>query len=95
VQKKAHVWSLNNWIVESQARTQEWRSGRYNQPVAWIFNEGKSIPHDAIQGGEERGERLYICRAYHEVCTYHAIILQLLIFGAITQGGLSEPPLLP
>jgi len=65
-EKKAHVWSLNNWIVESQARTQEWRSGRYNQPVAWIFNEGKSIPHDAIQGGEERGERLYICRAYHE-----------------------------
>ncbi|KAF9227291.1 carbohydrate-binding module family 12 protein [Gyrodon lividus] len=65
-EKKAQQWSLNNWIVESQARTQQWRSGGYNAPVAWIWNEGKSIPRDAIQGGEERGEQLYICRAYHE-----------------------------
>lgn len=65
-EKEAHAWSLNNWISESQARTQQWRAGRYDEPVAWVWNEGKSIPRDAIQGGEERGEALYISRAYHE-----------------------------
>jgi len=65
-EKQAHAWTLNNWITESQARTQQWRSGKYNAPVAWIWCEGKNIPRDAIQGGEEHGEVLYICRAYHE-----------------------------
>lgn len=66
-QKQAQAWSLNNWITESHARTQQWRAGQYNAPVAWIWNEGRSIPRDAIQGGEERGQPLYICRAYYEV----------------------------
>jgi hypothetical protein len=65
-EKQAHAWSAGNWVVESHARTKQWRAGQYNAPVAWIWNEGKSIPRDAIQGGEERGEPLYICRAYHE-----------------------------
>jgi len=65
-ENEAHAWSLNNWITESQARTQQWRAGRYDAPIAWVWNEGTSIPRDAIQGGEERGEVLYICRAYHE-----------------------------
>ncbi|KAF8444671.1 carbohydrate-binding module family 12 protein [Boletus edulis BED1] len=65
-EKQAHAWTLDNWMAESQARTQQWRSGQYDSPVAWIWCEGKNIPRDAIQGGEERGETLYICRAYHE-----------------------------
>ncbi|KAG6375423.1 carbohydrate-binding module family 12 protein [Boletus reticuloceps] len=65
-EKQAHAWTLDKWIAESQARTQQWRSGRYDSPVAWIWCEGKNIPRDAIQGGEEHGETLYICRAYHE-----------------------------
>lgn len=66
-QQQAHAWSASRWVEESQARTQQWRAGQYNAPVAWVWNEGKFIPRDAIQGGEERGEILYICRAYHEV----------------------------
>ncbi|KAF9241652.1 carbohydrate-binding module family 12 protein [Melanogaster broomeanus] len=66
-EKKTHEWASNNWIRESQARTQQWRSGQYNAPVAWIWNEGTSIPRDAIQGGEEDGEPHYICRAYQDV----------------------------
>lgn len=73
-QKQAHVWSASNWVQDSQVRTQQWRAGQYNAPVAWIWNEGKSIPRDAIQGGEERGEHLYICRVYHEVRTCHTVV---------------------
>ncbi|KAI9569716.1 carbohydrate-binding module family 12 protein [Boletus coccyginus] len=65
-EENAQAWSLNKWIEESQARTQQWRAGRYNERVAWVWNEGTTIPRDAIQGGEERGEALYICRSYHE-----------------------------
>ncbi|KAH0827930.1 hypothetical protein J3R83DRAFT_3563 [Lanmaoa asiatica] len=66
-EKQAHAWSASQWVGESQTRTQQWRAGQYNAPVAWIWNEGRTIPRDAIQGGEERGEALYICRAYHDV----------------------------
>jgi len=65
-EQNAHEWASNNWENEAQARTEQFRSGRYPGPVAWVLTTGKKIPHDAIQGGEERGERLYICRAYYE-----------------------------
>ncbi|KAI6134605.1 carbohydrate-binding module family 12 protein [Pisolithus thermaeus] len=65
-ENQAHNWAESTWLRDAQARTEQFRSGRYPGPVAWVLNEGRSIPRDAIQGGEERGERLYICRAYHE-----------------------------
>ncbi|KAG1751615.1 carbohydrate-binding module family 12 protein [Suillus paluster] len=65
-EKKAHVWSQNNWLRDAEQRTKAFRSGNYPGPVAWVLNEGKSIPRDAIEGGFERGAPLYICRAYHE-----------------------------
>ncbi|KAG8213992.1 hypothetical protein J3R82DRAFT_10742 [Butyriboletus roseoflavus] len=65
-EEEAQAWSASKWVEDSRIRTQQWRAGQYNGPVAWIWNEGRSIPRDAIQGGEERGEVLYICRAYHE-----------------------------
>ncbi|KAH7926685.1 carbohydrate-binding module family 12 protein [Leucogyrophana mollusca] len=65
-EKKAHLWSLNSWITEAQTRTAQFRNGQYNGPVAWVWNEGKNIPSDAIEGGNERGQPLYICRAYYE-----------------------------
>ncbi|KAH7888634.1 carbohydrate-binding module family 12 protein [Phlebopus sp. FC_14] len=65
-EKQAQQWSSHNWVADAQLRTQQFRSGQYQAPVAWVWNEGKQIPRDAIQGGEERGERLYICRAYHD-----------------------------
>lgn len=65
-EKKAHVWSQTNWVRDAEQRTQAFRSGNYPAPVAWVLNQGKSIPRDAIEGGFERGAPLYICRAYHE-----------------------------
>ncbi|EGN99972.1 carbohydrate-binding module family 12 protein [Serpula lacrymans var. lacrymans S7.3] len=65
-EKKAHLWSLNNWITEAQSRTYQYRNGNYPSPVAWVLTQGKNIPTDAIEGGYERGEPLYICRAYQD-----------------------------
>jgi len=65
-EKKAHLWSLNSWLKDAEQRTQAFRSGNYPGPVAWVLNQGKDIPRDAIQGGFERGAPLYICRAYYE-----------------------------
>ncbi|KAG6325756.1 hypothetical protein ID866_13333, partial [Astraeus odoratus] len=65
-EQTAHNWALGNWENEARARTEQFRAGRYPGPVAWVLTTGKNIPRDAIQAGEERGERLYICRAYHE-----------------------------
>lgn len=45
-----------------------------NGPVVWILNEGKSIPRDAILGGEENGESIYICRVYYQVRTYRLVV---------------------
>ncbi|KAG2150416.1 carbohydrate-binding module family 12 protein [Suillus clintonianus] len=67
-EKKAHAWSLSNWIRDAEQRTKAFRSGHYPCPVAWVLNEGKNIPSDAIEGGFERGSSLYICRAYYEGC---------------------------
>jgi len=65
-EEKAHLWSLNNWLREAEQRTEAFRNGSYPGPVAWVLNQGKHIPSDAIEGGFERGAPLYICRAYHE-----------------------------
>ncbi|KAG9316681.1 hypothetical protein JVU11DRAFT_2741 [Chiua virens] len=64
--RAARAWSANAWVTDSQARTRQWRAGRHNAPIAWIWNEGRSIPRDAIRGGEEHGEAVYICRVYHQ-----------------------------
>jgi len=69
LQKKAHAWSYNNWLKDAEQRTRAFRSGNYPGPVAWVLNEGKYIPPDAIEGGFERGAPLYICRAYYEAST--------------------------
>lgn len=65
-EKRGESWASDFHQREALERTQQYRSGQYQGPVAWILNEGKNMPRDAIQGGEERGERLYICRAYHK-----------------------------
>ena len=70
-EKKAHVWALNNWLRDAQARTRAFYNGQTQGPVTWIYTEGKNIPQQAIPGGQEtydrKGfQRLYICRAYYE-----------------------------
>jgi len=65
-EKKAQIWSLQGWLRDAQARTDEFyqQGGRGN--LAWILNKGRHIPENAIVGGHEHGKNLYICRAFHE-----------------------------
>lgn len=84
-QKRAQAWSESKWITESQARTQQWRAGQHSAPVAWIWNEGQHIPRDAIQGGEERGEALYICRAYRDVRTCNPAVKGVANVSTVTR----------
>ncbi|KAG1816012.1 carbohydrate-binding module family 12 protein [Suillus subaureus] len=65
-EKKAQAWSRGNWLRDAEQRTQAFRSGNYSYPVAWVLNQGKNIPSNAIEGGFERGAPLYICRAFCE-----------------------------
>jgi len=53
-------------VQEAESRTLQFRRGTYNAPVAWILNEGKDIPSDAVEGGHEHNQPLYICRAYQD-----------------------------
>ncbi|OBZ69044.1 hypothetical protein A0H81_11214 [Grifola frondosa] len=65
-EKKALTWQLQGWLREAQARTQRYHQLGPEGPVSWILVEGKTIPSGAIPGGEERGQPLYICRAFHD-----------------------------
>jgi len=53
------------WLQSAQARTAEYHRCGDQAPVTWILYEGQ-IPPNAIEGGEEHGKPLYICRAFHE-----------------------------
>ncbi|KAG7090873.1 hypothetical protein E1B28_009954 [Marasmius oreades] len=62
-EKKAQVWSVQNWVREAQARRNEWKQCGLTAPAMWIYNEGKDIPNGAITTGQEHDWTLYICRA--------------------------------
>jgi hypothetical protein len=58
---------IGDWIRDAKARTEAYRNGS-NAPVAWVLTNGTHIPRDAIEGGEdERGNALYIARAFQGV----------------------------
>jgi hypothetical protein len=65
-EKKALTWSLQNWIREAQGRTEQYNRNGCGNGVTWILNQGKNIPRDAIPVGEERGGKLYTCRAFQD-----------------------------
>lgn len=65
-EKKAFIWGAQNWLTEAQRRTQEFHQRGPTGPVAWVLTNGRNIPQGALEGGEEKGEKLYIGRAYHE-----------------------------
>ncbi|EPQ57167.1 hypothetical protein GLOTRDRAFT_58343 [Gloeophyllum trabeum ATCC 11539] len=65
-EKKAQVWAFQNWLHDAQARTEEYHRNGPRGPATWILNHGRNIPQNAIAGGEEHGEPLYIARAYYE-----------------------------
>ena len=66
-QKKSVTWALQNWIHDAEVRTNQYRSGQWNSPVGWVLNHGRNIPEDAIEAGEEKGNVLYIARAFQDV----------------------------
>jgi len=60
------AWALQNWIHDAEVRTNQYRSGQWNSPVGWVLNHGRNIPGDAIEAGEEKGNVLYIARAFQD-----------------------------
>ncbi|CAL1707879.1 unnamed protein product [Somion occarium] len=65
-EKKANIWALQSWLKEARARTDDFYRNGPRAPTTWILVEGKNIPQGALPGGEENGQPLYICRAFHE-----------------------------
>jgi hypothetical protein len=65
-EKKAQVWSLQGWVRDAQARTDQYYQQGGRDRLAWILNKGRHMPKNAIVGGSEHGKDLYICRAFHE-----------------------------
>jgi len=63
--KKAAVWDLQSWYRDAQARTDVYYREGPKLPVTWVLNKGRNIPRDAIEGGQENGQTLYISRAFN------------------------------
>jgi hypothetical protein len=66
-EKKAIVWSLQSWLTEAQARTAKFHErGVTAGEITWVLVHGTNIPREAIPGGEENGNILYISRAFQD-----------------------------
>ncbi|GBE83024.1 carbohydrate-binding module family 12 protein [Sparassis latifolia] len=65
-EKKANVWALQNWLQEANARTLDFRQRGPRGPATWVLTEGVNIPPNAIPGGEQNGQTLFICRGFQE-----------------------------
>ena len=74
LQKKAAVWALQRWLRDAQERTAAFYQNGPTSPTTWLLVQGKSFPQDAIPGGEENGEPLYICRGFHDVCCWSSTL---------------------
>ena len=66
-QENRQAWSEEDWLRESEERTKDYLAHGPRGPVTWILVEGRDIPDRAIFTGEERGQHVYTCRAWHEV----------------------------
>lgn len=66
-QKKTAAWALQGWLREAQERTANFYQNGPTSPTTWLLVHGKNFPQNAIPGGEENGEPLYICRGFHDV----------------------------
>jgi len=60
------IWGAQAWIKEAQANTQRYYQQGSTSPVAWVLVHGKQIPQNAIVGGKEDNNTLYVARAFHE-----------------------------
>ncbi|KAI0769071.1 carbohydrate-binding module family 12 protein [Trametes elegans] len=65
--KQSQAWSAQNWLQDAEQRTRDYYQNGPRGPATWLLVHGKDIPTNiAIPGGEEHGERHYICRAFHK-----------------------------
>lgn len=64
-EKKAVAWGLQQWLRDAQVRTENFHRNGPSTPVTWLLVHGKNVPNDLIQGGEERGDPLFICRSFY------------------------------
>jgi len=59
--------SRDKWLHYAWERSDEFSRNGPSAPTTWVFASGHNIPQsDAIKGGEEAGNALYIARAYVE-----------------------------
>jgi len=68
--QRAQAWELQNWVVASRQRTEEYFRNGPRAPTTWIFSEAlaqhQELKRDFISGGEENGVQLFIARGPHE-----------------------------
>jgi hypothetical protein len=56
-----------NWEAGAIRRTEHYNRGGQAPPVRWVLmSSGQPFPRDAIVGGHENNQKLYIIRAFHE-----------------------------
>ncbi|KLO20370.1 hypothetical protein SCHPADRAFT_923549 [Schizopora paradoxa] len=69
-EQHAQAWELQNWVVSSRQRTEDFFRNGPRAPTTWILSEAlpqhKELERDFIAAGEEQGVRLFIIRAPHE-----------------------------
>jgi len=64
-EQKAAAYAAQNWLGGAQARTESAQAGGITSPT-WCLVRGKEIPPGAVQGGEEQGHPIYVCRSFFE-----------------------------
>jgi hypothetical protein len=65
-EEKAMIWGAQAWLKNAQESTQRYYQQGPQGPVAWVLVQGKQIPQNAIVGGKEDNNTLYVARAFHE-----------------------------
>lgn len=58
--------SFKQWAEAAQKNTRDILDHGSTSPLVWVLVHGKNIPPNAIVGGEERRQPLYIARTFYE-----------------------------
>ncbi|KAI9509429.1 hypothetical protein F5148DRAFT_1298870 [Russula earlei] len=67
-EKQSLTWSLQGWLRDAQARTEEFRKHGPRAPTTWVLVEGReNIPSQAIEAGRDKDNNpIYVARAFYE-----------------------------
>lgn len=60
------VNNQDNWQAGAEKRTQHYEENGQRPPVYWVLGQPGQLPQNAIVGGQENGESLYVARAFYE-----------------------------